>query len=228
MKVTLLRVDGSDLDVVNAARASFAKHHDVFVPGRDDGLIGFLGRERHEIPFGHVGLSLHVKAPLFVARQMWKSHVGCVGGDAGTPAWSEVSLRYVTDEPEFHRPAAWRERAIDKKQGSAGALDEQRSRWASQAYSEALSAVAAAYDKLLTAGVAPEQARMILPASTMTQWRWTGSLLFFARVRRLRLASNAQAEAREVAAQIAAIAAEHFPVSWPALMETPNPEEKRV
>ena len=107
MNATYLDHMGSDLTIVNAARVSFKKFSKKF-NDKDEGLINYLAREGHWLPFRHPHVS---KAPLFVARQAGKHQVGM--------SWSEVSRRYVDSPPEFYKPTSWRGRAEDKKQGSS-------------------------------------------------------------------------------------------------------------
>jgi thymidylate synthase (FAD) len=198
---------GSDLSVVNAARVSFGKKSEAFLEG-DAKLIKYLAKHKHISPFGHCFASFHVKAPIFVARQLVKHKF---------LRWNEVSRRYVDDEPEFYVPDVWRGRSADKKQGSEGEvklgiLDKAI---VSDSPYDALSA----YKALLKSGVAPEQARMVLPQSTMTEWYWSGSLDAFADMCRLRCATDTQYETRVVADQINTKMEDLFPVSWQALME---------
>jgi thymidylate synthase (FAD) len=238
---TLLDHMGSDLSVVNAARVSFGKEsHAVewldyeyengnrsgdliaVLSERDTKLVRYLAKHKHLSPFGHAFASFHVKAPIFVARQLVKHKF---------LRWNEISRRYVDDEPEFYEPDVWRGRSEDKKQGSTGVVDL-----------DAINAVGGdfhgdfgegtlaarvsykseddfeVYDLLIKAGVAPEQARMVLPQSTMTEWIWSGSLDAFANMCRLRCASDTQYESRVVADQISEVMGELFPVSWAALM----------
>ena len=207
---------GNDLTVANAARVSFGKtsemEDDPWGPpklkAKDDKLIRYLAKHKHISPFGHCFASFHVKAPIFVARQLVKHKF---------LRWNEVSRRYVDDEPEFYVPDVWRGRSADKKQGSEGevklgTLDDTI---VSDSPHEALCA----YNALLDAGVAPEQARMVLPQSTMTEWYWSGSLDAFADMCNLRCKADTQAETREVAKQIDHKMIELFPVSWDALTE---------
>ncbi len=199
-----------DLTVVNAARASFGKQKEVFDEA-DAKLIRYLAKHQHIMPFAHPHIRFRISAPIFVARQLAKHQVGAV--------WSEESRRYVDARPDIYEPMFWRERADNVKQGSGGHLPLAADRRADNAYNEAMVAASTAYNRLLEVGVAPEMARMVLPQSAMTTWIWTGSLLFFSRVCKLRLDSHAQAETREVAEEIAERCAEVFPVSWAALME---------
>jgi thymidylate synthase (FAD) len=221
---------GSDLSVVNAARVSFGKKsewdvdydNDMFtgedvLSERDTKLIHYLAKHKHISPFGHAFASFHVKAPIFVARQLVKHKF---------LRWNEISRRYVDDEPEFYVPEVWRGRSADKKQGSDGVvkLHEWTFEVADHQYHGGLhdnglyAAALGIYKDLLEQGVAPEQARMVLPQSTMTEWYWSGSLDAFASMCRLRCAPDTQYESRIVADQISVKMAELFPVSWAALM----------
>ncbi len=199
-----------DLTVVNAARASFGKQKEVFDEA-DAKLIRYLAKHQHIMPFAHPHIRFRIEAPIFVARQLAKHQVGGV--------WSEESRRYVDDEPDIYEPKTWRSRADNVKQGSGADLDAASRMMAGSVYDDAVSKAVQAYEDMLRLGVAPEMARGVLPLASMTTWIWTGSLLFFSRVCKLRLDSHAQAETREVAEEIAERCAEVFPVSWAALME---------
>ena len=215
MEVKLVDHMGSDLTVVNAARVSFAKPSEWdIVPDAgpvegylkvdDERLIKYLAKHNHWSPFGHASMQFHIKAPVFVARQLVKHQVGLV--------WNEVSRRYVDDEVEFYEPTEWRLAAENKKQGSS---DEtipfsvaSTHQWCKQTY-----------ENLLSAGVAPEMARMVLPQSMYTEWYWSGTLYAFARVCNLRCKPDAQVETQMVAEQIDVLAKELFPNSWEALRD---------
>jgi len=211
-QITATYIDhcGSDLSTVNAARVSFGKssHFEGRVGGpnvlsdRDTKLINYLAKHKHISPFGHAFASFHVKAPIFVARQLVKHKF---------LRWNEISRRYVDDEPEFYVPDVWRGRSADKKQGSDGVV-EYEGDW------DYNYDIRQTYKKMIEAGVAPEQARMVLPQSTMTEWYWSGSLDAFADMCRLRCASDTQYETRLVADDISKKMSELFPVSWSALM----------
>jgi thymidylate synthase (FAD) len=213
---------GSDLSVVNAARVSFGKKSewdDIVEQAGDDGpyyqlmklndkdtkLVHYLAKHKHMSPFGHAFASFHVKAPIFVARQLVKHKF---------LRWNEISRRYVDDEPEFYIPDVWRGRSKDKKQGSDGVVDIGDLQ---EEYPIEVQAMIQFYDMLLETGVAPEQARMVLPQSTMTEWYWSGSLDAFADMCRLRCKEDTQYETRLVADQISVIMKAGFPVSWDAL-----------
>jgi thymidylate synthase (FAD) len=201
---------GSDLTVVNAARVSFGKRTKEWRPDKDDRLLRFLARHKHEIPFAHPHVSFHFKAPIFVARQLAKHQVGFV--------WSEISRRYVTGSPEFYWPDAWREAAPDKKQGS---MATQIRTWPAimSDYQLVADGCVEAYEVALEGGLAPELARMILPANLYTEWHWTGSLLGWSRVWGLRVKPDAQQETREVVTMIGETMQELFPVAWNVLTE---------
>ena len=227
-QVTLIDCMGSDLSVVNAARVSFDKESEWKVEDkellidlepvgityrvlseRDQKLVRYLAKHNHWSPFSHAFLSFRIKAPIFVARQLVKHQVGL--------AWNEVSRRYVDTPPEFYEPETWRQRAENVKQGSAEDPVDDLERVETQV--KHLHSIAMAdYRWLLEKGVCPEQARMILPQSTMTEWIWSGSLFAFARVCKLRLDSHSQVETREVAEFIAEEAHDHFPICWRELM----------
>ena len=204
-KITATYVDhmGSDLSVVNAARVSFGKKHDKF-QDKDAKLIKYLASHGHISPFGHAFASFHVKAPIFVARQLVKHKF---------LRWNEISRRYVDDKIFFYEPDQWRGKAQDKKQGSSD--KEIKNIHADTT----LDYVKSLYNHMLSEGVAPEQARMVLPQSTMTEWYWSGSLDAFANMCRLRCDTDTQAETQEVAWQIYHQMEDLFPVSWVALME---------
>ena len=236
IKATLKDHMGSDLTVVNAARVSFGKESSAVawldydyedgsrcgdliavLEPKDQKLIKYLAEHKHLSPFGHAFASFHVKAPIFVARQLVKHKF---------LRWNEISRRYVDEEPEFYQPDVWRGRSEDKKQGSAGVVDISKcyfpwvdyGSWGN--YDQYLEVCEAGYKALLEKGVAPEQARMVLPQSTMTEWWWSGSLDAFAAMCVLRCAPDTQYETRIVADQISKVMGELFPVSWAALMDS--------
>ena len=157
----------------------------------------------HWTPFGHTAITLHIKAPIFVARQLGKHQVGFV--------WNEVSRRYITDEPEFYVPETWRKAAENVKQGSSNEDSEYG------VIKDYLDTCLFQYKDMLEHGVCAEQARMVLPQSMYTEWYWTGNLYGFANVYNQRTDSHTQKETRDVAHQIGKIIEPLFPVSWEAL-----------
>ena len=214
IEVTYKRHMGDDLDVVDSARVSFGKKSEwdyeesdgysfkKHLKKKDEKLIRWLGKHKHISPFGHCFASFHIKAPVFVARQLVKHKF---------LRWNEVSRRYVDSEPEFYVPDTYRGRSLDKKQGSAGKVTVSDNGFNEIAMTE--------YEFLLDLGVCPEQARMVLPQSMMTEWYWSGSLDAFADMCNLRCKPDTQAETAEVAWEIDRSMIELFPVSWKALRE---------
>ena len=246
-QITVEYIDhmGSDLTTVNAARVSFGKESDwkenpfpggkcpdcgrkspdlseeclehmgwreYTLSDRDTKLIKYLAKHKHLSPFGHAFATFRVKAPIFVARQLVKHQY---------LRWNEISRRYVDDDPEFYTPTVWRGRSEDKKQGSSGIVQVDHYHvFVRDDKSYRVDEVCRqSYKALLDAGVAPEQARMVLPQSTMTEWYWSGSLDAFAAMCRLRCAPDTQYESRIVADQISEVMGDLFPVSWASLME---------
>ena len=210
--VKLIDKMGSDLTVVNAARVSFANKHEEFNDKKDSKLIGFLAKHGHWSPFAHCSMQFHIRAPIFVARQLVKHQVGL--------SWNEISRRYVDTEVEFYEPEVWRGKADDKKQGSSDEeIDINPRQDMVNDYQQALRSAKWTYEELLRKGVAPEQARMVLPQSMITEWYWSGTLYAFARVCILRLHETAQEETRLVANKISQRARKAFPVCWQELME---------
>lgn len=216
MKATLVDVMGDDLRVVNAARVSFNKESEwVWVdtirdPNRvgydtlsekDQKLIKYLASHNHWSPFSHVQITMREKVPIFVARQRFKHMVGFT--------YNEVSRRYVDDAPEFFVPDVWRKAAENKKQGSSDeAVDNLFQPWDDTPkesvhwwYARWMEDALANYESLLTHGVAPEQARMVLLQSMYTEYYVTGSLAAWSRAYKQRVDDHAQREIQDLAKQ---------------------------
>ena len=208
MNVELVDVMGSDLSVVNAARVSYSKFKDQF-EDRDEKLIKFLAEHNHWSPFAHASLQFRIKAPVFVARQLVKHQVGLV--------WNEVSRRYVSYEPELYDITEWRGKPENSKQGSAGVIElDPTTKHNLEITMEQCKIL---YNTLITMGIAPEQARSVLPQSMMTEWIWSGTLYAFARICNLRCAKDTQLETRLVANKINDYCKEKFPISWKYLIK---------
>jgi len=211
MQVQYINHMGDDLSVVNSARVSFGKKSDYMprvhmgepkvLQHKDEKLIKYLAEHNHKSPFNHAFATFHVKAPIFVARQLQKHEY---------MPWNEISRRYVDSEPEFYEPDVWRGRSADKKQGSDGVVDT-KTKPTNQYALET-------YRNLLADGVAPEQARMVLPQSMYTEWYWSGSLYAFAKMCSLRLKEDTQLETQVIAEMISIEMSMMFPVSWEALL----------
>ena len=216
MKAEYIDHLGSDLTVVNAARVSFDKesHWDDWRPGaindKDQRLIKYLATHNHWTPFSHPQITLRYTVPIVVARQEFKHTIGF--------SRNEVSRRYVDDTPEFYEPKSWRARPEGSvKQGSAGDVDSQNQfDWL---YKEACGVTREIYLQMLESGIAPEQARMVLPQGMYTSYYVTGSLAAFARMCKQRQSKDAQVEIQELAKQVSEIIEPLFPYSWEALTE---------
>ena len=203
MKVELIDRMGTDLTVVNAARVSYSKTKDVF-DGKDEKLIKYLAEHEHWSPFAHASMQFRIKAPIFVARQLVKHQVGLV--------WNEVSRRYVDFPPELYRPEAWRGRPVNSKQGSDGEVELGQT--IDHNLETTMEGCLILYNTMIQKGVAPEQARMVLPQSMMTEWYWSGTVYAFARVCNLRCKPDTQKETQDVANMIDRLAKDAFPHSW--------------
>jgi len=196
---------GNDKSVVNAARVSFKKEI-IEIGDPDIKLIKYLAKHKHMSPFGHASASFYVKCPLYVHAQLTKHEY---------LRSNTVSRRYVDDDPEFYVPPVWRGRSEDKKQGSSGVIKEGQ---ADLTIGCNNARALADYKKLLELGVCPEQARGVLPTSTMTEFWWSGSLDAWAKMCKLRMAPDTQYESQLVAVAISAIMSRLFEHSWAALM----------
>ena len=221
IEVTYVNHMGNDMTVVNAARVSFAKEstwddynsetEQYVLKDKDRKLVHYLAEHGHYSPFGHCFASFHVKAPIFVARQLVKhSYL----------RWNEISRRYVDSDPELYEPSEWRYRSEDKKQGSEGPINQDGYRCDQTA--EHFTRISNdnalyLYHYLIGERVCPEQARMVLPQSMITEWYWSGSLDAFANMCNLRCKGDTQLESRIVANQICDEMSNWFPVSWGAL-----------
>jgi thymidylate synthase (FAD) len=239
IEVTYIDHMGDDISVVNAARVSFGKKsgwssfksgdaHRGVLHDSDRKLIHYLAEHKHMSPFGHAFASFHVKAPIFVARQLVKHKF---------LRWNEISRRYVDSEPEIYYPTddVWRGKSEDKKQGSFGEVDLKKDtlpiiseRLQQNSYQaciledliEGNEWQLKLYKDMIKAGIAPEQARMVLPQSTMTEWYWSGSLDAFADMCKLRTTDDTQYETRVAAVLLSNKMLELFPVSWYELLRT--------
>lgn len=216
IKAELISNMGSDLTVVNAARVSFHKEskwklndkNQLELSSADTKLIKYLAKHNHFTPFTHPQITLRETVPIFVARQRFKHVVGFT--------YNEVSRRYVDEPPEFFHPEIWRQRP-DKsiKQGSGNAHPDTAG-W-SALYKRAMESARDLYTLMIRDGIAPEQARMVLPQSMLTSYYVTGSLAAFARMYSLRYESHAQKEIQDLALAAAELIAPLYPVSWAAL-----------
>jgi len=202
---------GSDLSVVNSARVSFDKessyNSEGELSGKDVKLINYLASHNHWTPFSHPQITIREEVPIFVARQRFKHMIGFT--------YNEVSRRYVNDEPSFYKPV-WRNKPEHSiKQGSSGPHADQID--FNREYSYVLDDCVGLYKSLLKRGVAPEQARMVLPQSMMTSYYVTGSLAAWARMYKQRIHETSQVEIQMLANLVGNIIQPLYPISWNAL-----------
>ncbi len=225
MKAEYIDHLGDDITIVNAARVSMDKqsdweygpyceqcndHHGPYMSVKDKKLISYLSKHNHFTPFTHAVITVRETVPIFVARQRFKHTVGFT--------YNEVSRRYVSDEPTFFVPDVWRRRAENVKQGSMDeGVDKQTP--LNNAYEYAMKFMTNIYNDMLADGVAPEQARMVLPQSMYTSYYTTGSLYAFARAYLLRIDPHAQKEIRDLAEQWDKIIRPLYPEAWGALVD---------
>ena len=210
--VQLIDCMGSDRSVVNSARVSYAKDEltKKELDERDRKLIFYLAKHKHTSPFNHAFASFKVEAPIFVARQLVK-HEYLV--------WNEVSRRYTDKDLKFFNVHGWGKQDNNNKQGTGEPLSDRDQRLCTVAYQNLVYTAYTCYKSLLAVGVSKEDARMVLPQSTMTEWYWSGSLGAFAKMCKLRLDSHSQHYTRVIAEKISKHMSREFPISWEALLQ---------
>jgi thymidylate synthase (FAD) len=208
--VELIDHMGSDRRIAEAAWVSSNRAENR--PDSDVArIVKYLARENHWTPFGQTAITLRFRVPIFIARQLMRSNVGIV--------WNEESRRYVDDLPQFHFPKVFRTRSESMKQGSGEPLEQEENYRARGLFFDACNQSVGSYLSLLRMGIAPEQARAVLPVATYTTIIGTFNLSSLARVYGLRSGPHAQAEIRELAACIdqAVRSLGVFEVAWGAL-----------
>lgn len=218
--VRLVDTLGDDLSIVNAARVSYDKESNDFSE-RDAKLINFLLREKHTSPFRHAALTFEVYAPLFVARQWWKyavasSHIDDQNG------WNESSRRYVTEDEKFYIPLPheWRSKPENSKQGSGEPVDIEIGQKYFEQLCEMVVEGSQLYHEALDDGIAPEIARLFLPAYGMyVRWRWTVSLQGVLTFLDQRLEHDAQWEIQQYAFAVKDLSHQAFPETFGLLYE---------
>ena len=225
ISVELLDFCGSDAAIANSARVSFSQFGEWneipegYSEGKCEKLIKYLASHNHSSPFRHNCITVRCQAPIFIARQLMKHQAGL--------SWNESSRRYVDSEPAFFTPDKWRSRPEGSlKQGSGSEEIETLFRTLGDlgytdttaiAYEEHIQSSVELYNDMLSSGVAPELARMVLPQSMLVDWVWSGNLLAFAHCFNLRIKENAQTEAQEFAKELDKVIAPLFPIAWQAL-----------
>ena len=210
---------GSDLSVVNAARVSYDKESNELTE-KDVKLLSFLIREQHTSPFRHAAVTFEVYAPLFVARQWWKyavasSHVDDQNG------WNESSRRYITENEEFYIPKhnQWRSKPENSKQGSGAPISSMHGQVLTDELEQLVQRGSELYQNALDIGVAPEIARLFLPAYGMyVRWRWTVSLQGLITFLEQRLPHDAQSEIREYAEAVKELVKDKFPKTFELML----------
>ena len=208
--VELVDSMGNDNAVADAARVSFDKGADQYTDEQNTKLLGYLAKHDHWSPFAHCMIKFRFRAPMFVARQFQKHVVGF--------AWNEVSRRYVSSDPEFFVPESWRQRPDNMKQGSVFEGEVPLTHDVLDNYMGQMREHTKDYKSMVHQGICPEQVRMCMPQSMMTEWIWTGSLMAWARFQKLRADSHAQAECWPYASAVREEMESLFPASTKALI----------
>lgn len=215
--VRLVDTMGNDLSVVNAARVSYDKESSV-LEDKDIKLINFLIKENHTSPFRHAALTFEIYAPLFVARQWWKYAVASTHVDDQN-GWNESSRRYITESEEFYIPASnqWRSRPESSKQGSGQPIVKELGEEYTRLLRLSIARATKQYRAAMEDGIAPEIARLFLPAYAMyVRWRWTVSLQGLMTFLDQRLGHDAQMEIQEYAQAVKDLSYQKFPATFHA------------
>ena len=210
--IELVDTLGDDLTPVNAARVSFGGRSDEFTT-KDKRLSKFLIKHKHFSPFRHQHIMVIVKAPEFVLRQWYKHVVGIETTSSSVTkdhAWNEISGRYIPVQ-EYYHPSVWRKQSEDNKQASEGVLDDLQQKRMTACYDDYMKQVEMTYDRMIEAGMAKEQARIVLPLSQYTLVWWTASFQSVMNFIELRDEPTAQWEIQEYAKAMKKIMFESFP-----------------
>ena len=215
--VRLVNSMGSEVDIANAARVSYDK--EVYaIKDSDKRLINFLISHRHDSTLRHNVMSFEIYAPLMVARQWWKHHVGSTHVEEQN-GWNESSRRYITEEPVFYIPEfdEWREKAHHSKQGSGAPVSKDTGVMATKLMQAHAQKCLELYDDAMARGISAEQARMFLPAYSMyVRWRWTASLNAILSFLELRQGETAQDEITQYANAVATFVEGQYPITMEA------------
>jgi thymidylate synthase (FAD) len=201
---------GDDGAIVQAARVSYGRGTKA---ARDDrGLIRYLMRHWHSTPFEMCEIKLHVKLPIFVARQ-WIRH--------RTANVNEYSARYSILDREFYTPAPEHlaAQSATNRQGRGATLEGEAAAAALALLKTQAATAFDAYDALLGQegeGLARELARIALPLSTYTQWYWKVDLHNLLHFLRLRADPHAQYEIRAYAEVMCDLVKAWVPHAWEA------------
>ena len=218
--VRLVDTMGTDLSVVNAARVSYDKESEKLTD-KDIKLIKFLWKENHTSPFRHAAMTFEVYAPLVVARQWWKYAVSSTHIDDQN-GWNESSRRYITEDEKFYipNPDQWRSKPENSKQGSGAPIDAETGEMFSEILESYIADGVSIYKMAMDKGIAPEQARLFLPAYSMyVRWRWTVSLQGIITFLEQRLPNDAQSEIRDYANAVKDLSKTAFPEVFKVMFE---------
>ena len=205
---------GNDLTVVNSARVSFGKRKKKWDKS-DERLVRYLAKYKHYSPFRHLQVQFHIKAPEFVMRQWYKHVVGIETTSSSSTkdhAWNEISGRYVPVE-DFYYPSVWRKQSDDNKQASEGVLDDLQQKRMDGVFNEYMRQVEMAYDRMIDAGMAKEQARIILPLNQYTEVYWTASFQAIMNFIELRNEKTSQIEIQEYAKVLLDLMRDVYPMT---------------
>jgi thymidylate synthase (FAD) len=208
MHVKYIDKMGNDERAVSAARLSFDRESQG-LNEKDLKLLGYLGKHSHLTPFEHCMLTLEIKAPIYISKQIMRHR---------TFSYSEVSRRYTSENIEFYRPNDWRRQSESSKQCSDAPLDQMAQQNANETYDGIVRTALTSYQHLLDIGVSKEQARNILPQCLYTRWLMTGNLRNWIHFIKLRIDKTAQGEAQYIAKEAFAILKQHFPHSTDVLL----------
>lgn len=231
ISIKLVDSMGDDFRVFEAAKATLGgSEESQFKRGETDPtrLINFLAREKHVTPFRHPQVTFECEAPIAIARQLGKHQSGF--------SWNERSMRYKDSVIDVFVPDMFRGRPDKLHDGSTdrdvrldvtnfsidiGGGDYYQPD-VGELYNHAVEMAVQAYECLVEAGLAPEQARFILPQGMITRWVWTGSLYGWYSVYKQRSSEHAQYEVREFARQLDEQMSKLFPIAWKALKDSDN------
>ena len=205
---------GNDLTVVNSARVSFGKRKKKWDKS-DERLVRYLAKYKHYSPFRHLQVQFHIKAPEFVMRQWYKHVVGIETTSSSSTkdhAWNEISGRYVPVE-DFYYPSVWRKQSDDNKQASEGVLDDLQQKRMDGVFNEYMRQLEMAYDRMIDAGMAKEQARIILPLNQYTEVYWTASFQAIMNFIELRNEKTSQIEIQKYAKVLLDLMRDVYPMT---------------
>ena len=225
--VRLVDSMGDELSIVNAARVSFDKESKE-LDKKDIGLLKFLVKHKHDSVLRHNFMTFEVLAPLMVARQWFKHVVSSTHLDDGV-GWNESSRRYITENNSYYIPLwdEWRYEHEDKKQGSSSEpMDKGTGVILTTIMEKHIAKSEELYNEAMSRGIAPEQARLFLPAYALNvRWRWSASLNAVLNFLSLRTASDSQAEIRGYAETIETIVKEQYPNVYEAWLDRTEEED---